>query len=166
MQKWYDVSPTGLAELRRQAGAGGAKTVDHDEDLSARFASFPDDWSELRIRGLAFFRYSATEAGIASNGNYGTLTVDQLIERGLLRFDPIVYEDFLPVSAAGIFQSNLGTDEPKNYAERSNRAAFEAALGTVVYDELELYAETQNASLDEALSQLGSRPLRAMSRRG
>ena len=30
-----------------------------------------------------------------------------LIADGFLRADPIVYEDFLPVSAAGIFQSNL-----------------------------------------------------------
>ncbi len=105
-----------------------------------------------------------TEGGTASSKAFGPMTVDELIEEGFLRFDPIVYEDFLPVSAAGIFQSNLGTDEQKNYVERSNRAAFEAALGAVVHDELELYAETERASLDQALKQLGSiqTQLRAM----
>ena len=39
---------------------------------------------------------------------------------------------FLPVSAAGIFQSNLGTDQQVNYAARANRLAFEAALGATV----------------------------------
>nr|WP_225704463.1 DUF1338 family protein [Bradyrhizobium cenepequi] len=82
--------------------------------------------------------------------------MDELVESGLIRFDPIVYEDFLPVSAAGIFQSNLGTEEQKNYAERSNRAAFEAALGAAVHDELALYAQTSRASLDHALKQPGS----------
>ncbi|MBR1133019.1 2-oxoadipate dioxygenase/decarboxylase HglS [Bradyrhizobium iriomotense] len=152
-----------LASARRdvQVAADGVNAVDYAAALSARFASFPDDWTQLHARGLAYFRYSTTEGGIASNGNAAGLTVDQLIERGFLRFDPIVYEDFLPVSAAGIFQSNLGTDEQKDYAERLNRAAFEAALGAAVHGEFELYAHAQRASLDRALSQLGSRPLRA-----
>ena len=34
----------------------------------------------------------------------------ELVEAGVLVPEPIVYEDFLPRSAAGIFQSNL-TDE-------------------------------------------------------
>jgi uncharacterized glyoxalase superfamily metalloenzyme YdcJ len=147
-----------LASVRRevQVGVSGANAVDYDTALSVRFESFPDSWAELRAEGLAFFRYSATQAGVTSGGNLRTMSVEQLIERGFLRVDPIIYEDFLPVSAAGIFQSNLGTDAQKNYAERSNRAAFEVALGAVVRDELELYAETEKASLDQALKQLGS----------
>jgi uncharacterized glyoxalase superfamily metalloenzyme YdcJ len=66
-----------------------------------------------------------------------------------------MYEDFLPVSAAGIFQSNLGTDEQQDYGERTNKAAFEAALGSAVQCELQLYAEAQKRSIDEALAQLG-----------
>lgn len=60
---------------------------------------------------------------------------------------PIVYEDFLPVSAAGIFQSNLGGDAQRNYAVA---AALEAALGAPVHDETEPYAEAERASLDRA----------------
>jgi uncharacterized glyoxalase superfamily metalloenzyme YdcJ len=152
-----------LASVRRdvQAGATGSDALDYGAELSARFASFPDNWAGLRAEGLAFFRYSATRAGIASSRTPRTLTVDQLIARGFLRFDPIVYEDFLPVSAAGIFQSNLGTDTQKNYTERSNRTAFETALGAAVHDELELYAETQRTSLDRALRQLGALQLQA-----
>lgn len=148
-----------IASTRRdvQMGATGLNPSTYEAELSEHFRSFPDDWAELRSKGLAFFRYSATAAGLAAS-RYGALpsTVEELIAAGFLRFDPIVYEDFLPVSAAGIFQSNLGTEEQKNYAVQSNRAQFEAALGAVVRDELELYAETERTSLERAMKRLGS----------
>lgn len=148
-----------LASVRRdvQIGAAGSNASSYETELSERFRSFPDDWAELRSRGLAFFRYSTSAVGLAS-GRRGAQasTVDELIADGVLQFDPIVYEDFLPVSAAGIFQSNLGTDEQKNYAAHSNRTQFEAALGAVVHDELELYAQAERDSLNRALKQLGS----------
>ena len=49
-------------------------------------------------------------------------------ESGLATADPIVFEDFLPVSAAGIFQSNLGGEEQRAYAAHANREAFSACL--------------------------------------
>jgi uncharacterized glyoxalase superfamily metalloenzyme YdcJ len=148
-----------LASVRRdvQLGSTGSSARDYDTQLAERFASFPDDWATLRSRGLAFFRYAATPAGISASQRHTPATVDALIERGFLRFDPIVYEDFLPVSAAGIFQSNLGTEEQQNYGERSNRAAFEEGLGAKVRDELELYAQTEATSLQQALTRLGSK---------
>ncbi|MBB4443623.1 MULTISPECIES: 2-oxoadipate dioxygenase/decarboxylase HglS [Rhizobium] len=152
-----------LASVRGevQVGAGGAKAGAYDDELAARFKALPDSWDELRNEGLAFFRYAATPAGIAAAAD-STLTGDPeaLIAKGYLAFTPIVYEDFLPVSAAGIFQSNLGTDQQQNYATRSNRDAFEAALGATVQDELALYAERQAASLDSALAALGLADLR------
>ena len=60
-----------------------------------------------------------------------------------------MYEDFLPVSAAGIFQSNLGDAAQSHYAANSNQAEFEQALGRKTLDELALYAETQQRSMDE-----------------
>lgn len=140
-----------------QVGVKGAGAGDYANELAARFADFPDDADRLRREGLAFFRYSATEEGHVARekGVPMPASVDQLISAGYLRFDPIVYEDFLPVSAAGIFQSNLGTDQQVNYAARANRAAFEAALGGKVEDELALYAATQNGSLAGALIDLG-----------
>ncbi|UWM75180.1 VOC family protein [Rhizobium sp. WSM4643] len=147
-----------LASVRGevQVGAGGAKAGVYDHELAARFKALPDSWDELRRADLAFFRYSATPAGIAAAvGSRLPSDPEALIAGGYLAFTPIVYEDFLPVSAAGIFQSNLGTDQQQNYATRSNRDAFEAALGATVQDELALYAERQAASLDSALEALG-----------
>ncbi len=145
-----------LASVRGevQVGASGAKASDYDSELAERFKALTDNWDELRREGLAFFRYSATPAGIAVRGQLPS-DPEALIARGYLRFDPIIYEDFLPVSAAGIFQSNLGTDQQQNYATRSNRSAFEEALGAKVQDELALYAERQAASLDLAMEKLG-----------
>ncbi|TCL72959.1 VOC family protein [Rhizobium sp. BK251] len=147
-----------LASVRGevQVGASGAKAGDYDTELSARFRELPDSWNELRRQGLAFFRYTATTEGVAAAAR-GALpnNTESLIAGGYVAFDPIVYEDFLPVSAAGIFQSNLGTDQQQNYATRSNRAAFEAALGATVSDELDLYAEREAQSLRAALEALG-----------
>ena len=59
------------------------------------------------------------------------------------------------MSAAGIFQSNLGGDAQKNYQTHSNQDEFEQALGASVRDELALYAKTQQASIDRAFDALG-----------
>lgn len=108
------------------------------------FAAFPDDLDALRREALAFFRYEWTGEGDGpiSGG------LDQLVEQGRVRADPITYEDFLPVSAAGIFQSNLGTDGAMALAAESAQAEFEAALGAAVHDEFALYAAEQQASID------------------
>lgn len=145
-----------LASVRGevQVGASGAKAGDYDAELEERFKTLPDNWDELRREGLAYFHYSATPEGLAAKGQLPS-DPEALIAKGYLRFDPVIYEDFLPVSAAGIFQSNLGTDQQQNYATRSNRAAFEEALGAEVQDELALYAERQAASLDMAMEELG-----------
>ena len=46
-----------------------------------------------------------------------------------MQFDPIVYEDFLPVSAAGIFQSNLGDEAAQEFVASPNQQRFEQDLG-------------------------------------
>ena len=134
----------------------GANAGDYDAALAARFRAVPDDWAKLRAEGLAFFRYTATEAGIAA-ARLGGLPedVDALIACGFLRIDPIIYEDFLPISAAGIFQSNLDTDGQRNVLANASRAQFEQRLGAAVLDELDLYAQSQAVSMQEALAQLG-----------
>ncbi|MEQ8284084.1 VOC family protein [Thalassospira sp.] len=154
-RKLYDT----LLSATRQAvqiNAGGSNARDYETELSERFAAFPDDYETLRVEKLAFFHYSVTEAGLkaANAENVGT-SVNDLIDRGYLHADPIIYEDFLPVSAAGIFQSNLGGDAQKNYQEHSNQGVFEQCLGVTVRDELTLYADRETASLKQALDVLG-----------
>jgi uncharacterized glyoxalase superfamily metalloenzyme YdcJ len=167
-----------LASARRdaQVALGRASAPGDAMELTQRFNRLPDNWSTLRAEGLAFFRYSATSTGIeAFRRHKHPHSIEALIAKGYLRFDPIVYEDFLPVSAAGIFQSNLGSaadqsltrerfsskqsrlleESGTTYAERANRASFEAALGRPVLDEFDLYARVEQASIEAALMELG-----------
>ena len=147
-----------LASVRQavQINAGGSNARDYETELCERFVAFPDDYETLRVEGLAFFKYSPTKAGLDA-ARKGKLpgTAYALVDQGYLRADPIIYEDFLPVSAAGIFQSNLGGDAQKNYQTHSNQDEFEQALGASVRDELALYAKTQQASIDRAFDALG-----------
>lgn len=120
--------------------------------LSQEFEAFPDDYHSLHEQGLAYFYYQLNEdkleAGVSMQ------QVDELVSQGVLRIEPIVYEDFLPVSAAGIFQSNLKDNKQSSYQGNSNQADFEKALGRPVYDELELYSKLQQQSLERCLNAL------------
>lgn len=77
------------------------------------------------------------------------MSIEALLERGIVRADPIVYEDFLPVSAAGIFRSNLGDTIGSSYALQGSRVEFERALGREVVDEIRLYEEAEARSIAE-----------------
>ena len=76
------------------------------------FRAIPDDAAALAEQGLAFFRGDGA---------------------------PVLYEDFLPVSAAGIFRSNLGPDADSRTMAPGSRAALEAAVGMPLLDEMALY---------------------------
>lgn len=79
-----------------------------------------------------------------------------LVRAGALVATPLVYEDFLPRSAAGIFQSNL-TDHGTKHAASSgpNRDAgwLSDVMSTPVADPSVLYAAQQQASLRRALGE-------------
>ncbi len=126
--------------------ADGSNAAQYMAALQEVFAPFPDSWDEVRREGLGYFTYSLTEAGRSSPPASGT-DLEALIGRGLVRFDPVVYEDFLPVSAAGIFQSNLGDDARQDFTASPNQQRFEADLGAPVLNPFDLYAEIERASI-------------------
>ena len=117
------------------AVADGTNASAYESALAKRFEEFPDDEDTLRKKGLAYFRYVRT----GKTGSREGLDIDDLIAKGFVRAEPITYEDFLPVSAAGIFQSNLGDENQQNYSACAAKSAFEQALGEGVADEIELY---------------------------
>jgi len=82
--------------------------------VSGDFSALPDDWAELIADGLIYH----------DNGN------------------PLTYEDFLPVSAAGIFRSNLDNESGEGGVSVGNQAEFEAALGRNVMDRFAWYQGT------------------------
>ena len=123
--------------------------------MEQHFQAFPDNHAQMREQGLAYFRYFPTEHGLAARGTAAQpRTLDALIAAGHVEVEPLVYEDFLPVSAAGIFQSNLGDAAQSHYAANSNQAEFEKALGRQTIDELKLYEQTQQRSMDECTQAL------------
>jgi uncharacterized glyoxalase superfamily metalloenzyme YdcJ len=144
-----------LASVRDE-GAAGSSPADYPTRLAEAFRHFPDSYEEIRAQELGFFRYSLIRSGNAAPGLDGMLMGD-LIAAGHVRADPIVYEDFLPVSAAGIFQSNLGGTEQKSYSANTNRDAFEAALGASVLDEFALYEQAQARSIEAVRAALRDR---------
>ncbi|MDQ7729488.1 VOC family protein [Halomonas sp. SpR8] len=125
----------------------------HQAHLAKVFKAFPDDYSTLRREALAFFHYQAV-SGARTEGPVTPEQVDNLIEQGAIAVTPMIYEDFLPVSAAGIFQSNLGGNSHDHYASNASQDQFEQALGVAVIDEIELYTQRQQASLERALVKL------------
>ena len=125
------------------------------ELMEQHFQAFPDNHAQMREQGLAYFRYFVTEQGLAARGQADSAqALEALVAAGHVAVEPLVYEDFLPVSAAGIFQSNLGDAAQSHYTAHSNQAQFEQALGRGTIDELKLYAETQQRSIDECIQAL------------
>lgn len=131
--------------------ADGSNAAAYMAALQEVFAPFPDSWDEIRRQQLGYFSYSLTDAG-RRNPPAADADLEALIGAGLVRFDPVVYEDFLPVSAAGIFQSNLGDDAQQDFSASPNQQRFEADLGAPVLNPFDLYAEIERASIDACLS--------------
>ncbi len=144
----YDRLLTKSREVIRPA-ADGSNAQAYIDALHDAFKDFPDDWATIRTEKLGYFRYTPV-AGSTIRGD----DLEDLIRKGAVQFDPIVYEDFLPVSAAGIFQSNLGDTTAQNFAASPSQQEFELHLGGPVLDEFEHYANLENASIEACLQQL------------
>lgn len=178
-----------LSQARRQLAVtpNADNASEYYQILESAFAAFPDDYQTLHNEGLAYFYYQAVDSDTDNaptldsidvenvNDSSSKQVVTDLLEQGMIRLEPIVYEDFLPVSAAGIFQSNLhddSTNDNENDNEKdehrskqskdkghANKEAFENALGAQVYDELELYQTLQAQSLKACLANLNNKAL-------
>ncbi|NKC48090.1 VOC family protein [Ochrobactrum anthropi ATCC 49188] len=125
----------------------GSNAAEYVKALSGTFAAFPDTWAGVREEGLGYFAYSVKDAAKLEAYKPGT-DIEVLIEAGAVQSDPIIYEDFLPVSAAGIFQSNLGDDETQEFVESPNQKRFEDDLGAKVLNEFEHYARIERKSIE------------------
>lgn len=145
-QRGVALTPKGRAlydRLLNEAGVGH-DNLTHQLHLQEVFKAFPDSEFLLRQQGLAWFRYRLTPSGEAHRQAFRPGDDPQpLIERGWVIAQPIIYEDFLPVSAAGIFQSNLGEGNTLRHSGNASRDAFEQALGCPVLDEFALYEQAE-----------------------
>jgi uncharacterized glyoxalase superfamily metalloenzyme YdcJ len=124
---------------RRLAEAPDARRQDIAAEVWA--ANLPATEAGLEQDGLAFFSYDVRDSRLVST--------------------PIVYEDFLPRSAAGIFQSNLtsaGRMDSAVAGARRDAGWLSDVIGREVADPAALYAAQQQASLTAARAKLADRP--------
>lgn len=112
---------------------------------------------ELAVADLAFFTFEAARSPHPDRAAPPS-NVAGLIDGGWVTAHPIVYEDFLPASAAGIFQSNL-TESGAHDASVQGAALDADWMAGVLDRELlnpfELYADQREHSLDAVRRVLG-----------
>jgi uncharacterized glyoxalase superfamily metalloenzyme YdcJ len=138
-----------LAEPRRFRDADGTVI---DGTLRVRFG-------EVEARGVALTRkgrerYDAAMANAdpaAVWADHFPSSDDEMASQGLAYYHhgdggaPVVYEDFLPASAAGIFRSNLDADTEATAAADESGYDIDWMAGTIdrhIYDPYDLYDAT------------------------
>lgn len=126
-----------------------------DEAVAVWEEHMPGTERELCLSGLGFFTYHATPR--RDRGRPPT-TLRGLVEDGWIELRPIVYEDFLPASAAGIFASNLtgagGVAADEGGAPR-DASWLAGAIGREINRPEEVYAAQAEQSLRAAQRELG-----------
>ncbi|HSY16470.1 MAG TPA: VOC family protein [Jatrophihabitantaceae bacterium] len=162
-QRGLALTPKGRAlydELLDDArGEESSQAQDYEQRLESAFSRFPDDLEELRSKGLGYFSYRLADG--ASTLPPDTADLATLVASGVVEVRPVIYEDFLPVSAAGVFQSNLGGTEQKSYSASAAQAAFEQALGAQVAEPSELYEAVEANSIASVRSAIRARSAQA-----
>ncbi|KAL2408246.1 2-oxoadipate dioxygenase/decarboxylase [Exophiala dermatitidis] len=139
---------------------GAAGSVSNDEwqkILQEAFSEYPDTWAELRNQRLVYFRYvPVANPNDTLQAGGKVFRLSELLDRGLIKYEAITYEDFLPISAAGIFTSNLkGFSNTKRKEAQGNRQLLEQALPTKVLDSTALYEQLEVESIENCRKALG-----------
>ncbi|WP_285107366.1 VOC family protein [Promicromonospora sp. MEB111] len=161
--RFGEVEARGIALTRAGRAAYDAAVVEIDEAAAAARAGdagFTEAQRQQLARAVWQKTFPTTEAALADQElGWFTYEVDPS-GTGVVR-EPIVYEDFLPRSAAGIFQSNLTSDGAKDASqEGTDRDAdwMAGALGRELNDPFDLYADQVARSLTAAAETLGVDP--------
>jgi uncharacterized glyoxalase superfamily metalloenzyme YdcJ len=167
-----------IATAPRRGAAGSSS---ERAELATRLWNerVPASESALDAQGLAYFTYAVEtdDDGRPRGSGAPPTRLRDLVANGWLRVEPIVYEDFLPRSAAGIFRSNLDVDgstdgdghtggggghtDGDGHRDRGRPAAVLDAswlagiLGRTVHDPYALYNGIRQASVTQVAERLG-----------
>lgn len=168
-QRFYATTPAGRA-LYDQCLAAFEEAKAADPDLLKRdeaaflrmhaeaFAAFPKTVDGLLAKGFVYAEYGPTEAGRAAAGSITTTDMQELVRLGYAVREGLRYEDFLPVSAAGIFASNLNQYGTASTAARKpeySREQLEGIMGRSITDSGVANAAVDARSRLETLGALG-----------
>jgi uncharacterized glyoxalase superfamily metalloenzyme YdcJ len=166
------------AAKERHPGLAKKDFAAYEQLAADAFAPFPRTLLELVEQGLVFARFSATEKGRAAAKEGGlraraigwsplspaatgvagdsdvhlraeTRLLVALAREGFVAVEGLRYEDFLPISAAGIFASNLqqyGTKSTAPAKPTYTQAQLEDILGRKIIDPNETYAALEAES--------------------
>lgn len=151
-----------VAETDRRLAEGQGEGVRVDVARTVWEENLPRTERELALRGLAYFTYALDEDALAHRDAPLTdadLRLGSLIESGVVVPRPIVYEDFLPRSAAGIFRSNLteeGSRDDARLGTDYDITVLSRVVGRTVIDPHDLYRRQQEASLARLRERLGA----------
>ncbi|MDX9911826.1 MAG: DUF1338 family protein [Phycisphaerales bacterium] len=168
-QRFYATTPKGremydrcLAATEGDPGCTPAAAkkdpAAYEAAYAKHFAPFPKTLPELLAAGLVYGRFEATNAGRGAAGTIDTTDLMELARRGLVSYEGLRYEDFLPVSAAGIFASNLSQYGTKSTAATKptyTKAQLEAIMGKAIVDADGVYRGLQADSMLHAYAELG-----------
>jgi uncharacterized glyoxalase superfamily metalloenzyme YdcJ len=170
-ERFYACTPAGRALYDRcLVDADAAREKDpglpkrdwdaYERAYAAPFAPFPKTLPALVAQGLVFARFAPTPAGEAAAraGSIGTTDLVELTRQGLVTCEGLRYEDFLPVSAAGIFASNLnqyGTASTAKVRPTYSKATLEQVMGKPIIEATEVYAGIDAASRLDTWTALG-----------
>jgi uncharacterized glyoxalase superfamily metalloenzyme YdcJ len=160
--RFGEVEARGIALTRAGRAKYDAGVVEVDERVSGMTEPVSDQVRQDVAREVWRATFPTTEAGLVEQGlGYFTYEVVSTGSTAEVRREPVVYEDFLPRSAAGIFQSNLteeGSKDASQDAEERDADWMAGAIGRELHDPFELYAAQVAASLDAAAARLGVAP--------
>lgn len=150
--KGRDLYDRMVAETDRRLAAGEGNGVRVDVARTVWQENLPRTERKLALEGLAYFTYELDEEAAAGKdlAALAEAGVSELLASGVVNVEPIVYEDFLPRSAAGIFQSNLTDEGSRDDAQAGtdyNLAAMSRIVGRPVADPYDLYRQQQDDSL-------------------
>jgi uncharacterized glyoxalase superfamily metalloenzyme YdcJ len=170
-QRFYATTPKGrvlydeclaAADAMKQAQPDLIKTdfPAYQAAYAQCFAPFPKTLIELLRQGLVYGYYTITPTGLAAAQMNAVPNVDllELVERGYVYAEGVRYEDFLPISAAGIFASNLGQYGTKSTAATKpiyTQQMLEAIMGKPIIDANVTYHAQEAESLLTVHRELG-----------
>ena len=158
-RRQYDIAMAEADRLDAEIAAQGA-AADWPELLAEVWSRhFPADELSLATSGLGHFTVHA-EAGARSRPSTAgrSASLDELLRCGLIRLRPVVYEDFLPRSAAGIFRSNLTSGaaaEAGSQRVERNVGWLSEVIEQPVHEPAALYRAQVDQSVQVATQELG-----------
>lgn len=138
----------------KTAGQGADSSAKQDLARQIWADSYPRTEVELADCGLAWF---AVESVGDERPRAAIQRLTELMDAGLVETEPIVYEDFLPRSAAGIFRSNLTSSGARDDTRRSADYDIDRLadiVGMAIADPQHLYRQQRQQSVRDAQERL------------